>query len=82
MRPAAGSHHHRNDNSTDSCDHLLNYGALSAGVVTRVRRSGPMPAAIAKTVEAQVRSIFTKLNLTPDAGDHRRVLVVLALLRS
>ncbi len=35
-----------------------------------------------KTVEAHVRSVFTKLNLAPDAGDHRRVLAVLAFLRS
>jgi DNA-binding NarL/FixJ family response regulator len=35
-----------------------------------------------KTVEAYVRSIFTKLNLYPDPGDHRRVLAVLAFLRS
>ncbi len=36
----------------------------------------------AKTVEAHVRNIFTKLNLAPDARDHRRVLAVLAFLRS
>jgi DNA-binding NarL/FixJ family response regulator len=35
-----------------------------------------------KTIEAHVRSIFTKLDLAPDAGDHRRVLAVLAFLRS
>jgi DNA-binding NarL/FixJ family response regulator len=35
-----------------------------------------------KTIEAHVRNIFTKLNLTPDPGDHRRVLAVLTFLRA
>jgi DNA-binding NarL/FixJ family response regulator len=33
-------------------------------------------------VEKHVRNIFTKLDLTPDAGDHRRVLAVLRYLES
>ena len=36
----------------------------------------------ARAVEKHVTSIFTKLNLPPAAEDHRRVLAVLAFLRS
>jgi DNA-binding NarL/FixJ family response regulator len=35
-----------------------------------------------KTVEAHVHAIFTKLDLAPAPDDHRRVLAVLAFLRS
>jgi DNA-binding NarL/FixJ family response regulator len=35
-----------------------------------------------KTIEAHVKHIFTKLGIDESADDHRRVLAVLAYLRS
>ena len=54
---------------------LMAQGLSNSALSTELHLSG-------KTVEAHVRSIFMKLNLAPDAGDHRRVLAVLAFLRS
>ncbi len=54
---------------------LMAQGRSNSALSTELCLSG-------KTVEAHVRSIFSKLYLTPGADDHRRVLAVLAFLRS
>lgn len=55
--------------------------ALMAQGLTNVAVAGELHLAV-KTVEAHVRSIFTKLGLAPDEREHRRVLAVLTFLRA
>jgi DNA-binding NarL/FixJ family response regulator len=54
---------------------LMAQGRSNQAISDRLRLSG-------KTVEAHVRSIFTKLELPVTTGDHRRVLAVLTYLRA
>jgi DNA-binding NarL/FixJ family response regulator len=54
---------------------LMAEGLSNRGICTRLFLSP-------KTVETHVNSIFTKLRLAPAPDDHRRVLAVLAFLRS
>ena len=54
---------------------LMAEGRSNAAIGSRLHLSD-------KTVESHVRSIFTKLDLPPALDDHRRVLAVLAYLRS
>jgi len=54
---------------------LMAEGRSNQAIADRLCLSG-------KTVEAHVRSIFTKFDLMPAAEDHRRVLAVLNYLRS
>jgi DNA-binding NarL/FixJ family response regulator len=54
---------------------LMAQGRSNSALCAELHLSG-------KTIEAHVRSIFTKLGLPPDPGDHRRVLAVLTFLRS
>ncbi len=54
---------------------LMAEGRSNQAIADRLRLSG-------KTVEAHVRSIFTKLELPGTIGHHRRVLAVLTYLRS
>jgi DNA-binding NarL/FixJ family response regulator len=53
---------------------LMAEGRSNQGIVDRLQLS-------LRTVEAHIRSIFSKLGLL-DQGDHRRVLAVLTYLRS
>jgi DNA-binding NarL/FixJ family response regulator len=54
---------------------LMAEGRSNQAIATRLYMSP-------KTVESHVGAIFTKLGLAPAAEDHRRVLAVLAFLRS
>jgi DNA-binding NarL/FixJ family response regulator len=54
---------------------LMAQGRSNSALSTDLHLSG-------KTIEAHVRNIFTKLNLAPDPGNHRRVLAVPTFLRS
>ena len=54
---------------------LMAEGRSNGGICERLRLS-------AKTVEAHVKHIFTKLGLAESPDDHRRVLAVMAYLRS
>jgi DNA-binding NarL/FixJ family response regulator len=54
---------------------LMAQGLSNRALSTRLSLS-------AKTIEAHVRNIFTKLDLPPDTTAHRRVLAVLTFLRS
>ncbi|MFI7587118.1 LuxR C-terminal-related transcriptional regulator [Spongisporangium articulatum] len=55
--------------------------ALMAQGLTNAAVAGELHLAV-KTVEAHVRSIFTKFDLAPDDREHRRVLAVLTFLRA
>jgi DNA-binding NarL/FixJ family response regulator len=52
---------------------LVAEGRSNAGIAARL-------VVTERAVEKHVSSIFDKLRLSPDAGDHRRILAVLAYL--
>jgi DNA-binding NarL/FixJ family response regulator len=54
---------------------LMAEGKSNSGIARRLHLTD-------RTVEAHVRSMFTKLNLPPEPDDHRRVLAVIAYLRN
>jgi DNA-binding NarL/FixJ family response regulator len=75
------SHQHR-DNSIETLSPrerevlaLMAEGKSNNGIARRLHLTD-------RTVEAHVRSMFTKLDLAPEPDDHRRVMAVITYLRN
>ena len=69
----------------DPIDRLTEREREVLGLMAEGRSNGAIAEALVVSdgaVEKHVRNIFTKLDLFPDAGDHRRVLAVLRYLDS
>jgi DNA-binding NarL/FixJ family response regulator len=69
----------------DPVDRLTDREREVLGLMAEGRSNGAIAEALVVSdgaVEKHVRNIFTKLDLFPDAGDHRRVLAVLRYLDS
>jgi DNA-binding NarL/FixJ family response regulator len=69
----------------DPLDRLTDREREVLSLMAEGRSNGAIAEALTVSdgaVEKHVRNIFTKLDLPPDAGDHRRVLAVLRYLES